>query len=174
MYADPVARGGVLEPEGIVEIKFRAPDLVKAMHRIDPIIAGIKAENGPDMDMALRAREAVLLPVYRQVRAEAQQPTGALSAHALRFANKGARYMDLCNIPSCFTARWTLGSACILPKMLARPRLITLLKFCLTRPCTLLLLGGLHASIAVRESERHCAAGAKQAGGRKGQQGVPQ
>ena len=32
MYADPVARGGVLEPEGIVEIKFRTPVLLKAVH----------------------------------------------------------------------------------------------------------------------------------------------
>ena len=33
MYADPSARGGVLEPEGVVEIKFRAPDLTRLMHR---------------------------------------------------------------------------------------------------------------------------------------------
>jgi acetyl-CoA carboxylase/biotin carboxylase 1 len=32
-FADPCARGGVLEPEGVVEIKFRKPDLIKAMHR---------------------------------------------------------------------------------------------------------------------------------------------
>ena len=38
MYADPGARGGILEPEGIVEIKFRRPDLVKAMHRLDPVL----------------------------------------------------------------------------------------------------------------------------------------
>jgi acetyl-CoA carboxylase carboxyltransferase component len=33
MYADPGARGGVLEPEGVVEIKFRALDLTRMMHR---------------------------------------------------------------------------------------------------------------------------------------------
>ena len=33
MYADPGARGGVLEPEGVCEIKFRTPDLIKMMHR---------------------------------------------------------------------------------------------------------------------------------------------
>ena len=33
MYADPHARGGVLEPEGVVEIKFRTPDLIAMMHR---------------------------------------------------------------------------------------------------------------------------------------------
>lgn len=67
MYADPGARGGVLEPEGIVEIKFRTPDLVKAMHRLDPIIAGLKRGPQPGMDAAIKAREAALLPVYRQV-----------------------------------------------------------------------------------------------------------
>lgn len=36
MYADPEARGGVLEPEGVVEIRFRAKDLIKAMLRNDP------------------------------------------------------------------------------------------------------------------------------------------
>lgn len=43
MYADPSARGGVLEPEGIVEIKFRTPDLLALMHRIDPVIQQLKA-----------------------------------------------------------------------------------------------------------------------------------
>ena len=32
MYPGPIARGAVLEPEGIVEIKFRTPDMLKAMH----------------------------------------------------------------------------------------------------------------------------------------------
>jgi hypothetical protein len=70
MYADPSGRGGVLEPEGIVEIKFRTPDLLAAMHRLDPGIAAIKAAggSGPEAEAALRAREAALLPVYRQVR----------------------------------------------------------------------------------------------------------
>ena len=67
MYADPGARGGVLEPEGIVEIKFRTPDLIKAMHRLDHLILRLKAENGPGMEAAIRSREAALLPVYRQV-----------------------------------------------------------------------------------------------------------
>lgn len=42
MYADPDSRGGVLEPEGIVEIKFRMKDLLKSMHRIDPIITQVR------------------------------------------------------------------------------------------------------------------------------------
>jgi acetyl-CoA carboxylase/biotin carboxylase 1 len=35
MYADSNARGGILEPPGICEVKFRKPDLIKAMHRLD-------------------------------------------------------------------------------------------------------------------------------------------
>ena len=42
MYADPSASGGVLEPEGIVEIKFRTPDLIAMMHRLDPSILHLK------------------------------------------------------------------------------------------------------------------------------------
>ncbi len=42
MYADPGAAGGVLEPEGIVEIKYRTPDLIATMHRLDPRIHQLK------------------------------------------------------------------------------------------------------------------------------------
>ena len=33
MYADKESRGGILEPPGICEVKFRAQDQVSAMHR---------------------------------------------------------------------------------------------------------------------------------------------
>ena len=66
MYADPAGRGGVLEAEGMVEIKFRTPELIAAMHRLDPVIASARAEGGPGEAATIRAREAVLLPVYRQ------------------------------------------------------------------------------------------------------------
>jgi acetyl-CoA carboxylase/biotin carboxylase 1 len=42
MYADNESRGGVLEPEGTVEIKYRTKDLLKTMHRIDPICRELK------------------------------------------------------------------------------------------------------------------------------------
>lgn len=42
MYADPAASGGVLEPEGIVEIKYRTPDLQATMHRLDPVLQQLK------------------------------------------------------------------------------------------------------------------------------------
>jgi hypothetical protein len=32
MYADTESRGGILEPPGICEVKFRAPDQVHLLH----------------------------------------------------------------------------------------------------------------------------------------------
>ncbi|XP_078451558.1 acetyl-CoA carboxylase-like isoform X2 [Lampetra planeri] len=76
MYADPESRGGVLEPEGTVEIKFRRKDLVKAMRRIDPIytklaeqlaMPELSAESRKLLVMKLKDREEFLLPIYHQV-----------------------------------------------------------------------------------------------------------
>ena len=39
-------RGGILEPEGTVEIKFRKKDQVLLMRRIDPICKGIMEKMG--------------------------------------------------------------------------------------------------------------------------------
>lgn len=47
-YADPESRGGVLEPEGIVEVKFREKDLTKTIHRIDPLVLKVN-----DVDCSL-------------------------------------------------------------------------------------------------------------------------
>ena len=44
MYADTESRGGVLEPEGIVDIKYRYKDLSKTMHRLDPVCKRIKEQ----------------------------------------------------------------------------------------------------------------------------------
>lgn len=43
MYADPESRGGILEAEGIVEVKFRQRDILKTMHRMDPELMRIGA-----------------------------------------------------------------------------------------------------------------------------------
>ena len=59
MYADPDAAGGVLEPEGIVEIKYREPDLVATMHRLDPSIQQLKVT--PAMICMLLASMVLLL-----------------------------------------------------------------------------------------------------------------
>lgn len=43
-YADPESRAGVLEPEGIVEVKFKDKDLVKTIHRLDPTVMEVSVE----------------------------------------------------------------------------------------------------------------------------------
>ncbi|TPP63506.1 Acetyl-CoA carboxylase 2 [Fasciola gigantica] len=94
MYADPIAcRAGVLEPEGTVEIKYRKPDLIETMHRVDEQCNRLLAEIDqlqtgrpiPSTDqtssdaslsmnerihqlqMALEARQKELRPYYHQV-----------------------------------------------------------------------------------------------------------
>uniref|UniRef100_A0A8C0X5I2 acetyl-CoA carboxylase n=1 Tax=Castor canadensis TaxID=51338 RepID=A0A8C0X5I2_CASCN len=78
MYADKESRGGVLEPEGTVEIKFRKKDLVKAMRRTDPACRKLVEQLGEqepqlpeqdrkDLEGRLKAREELLLPIYHQV-----------------------------------------------------------------------------------------------------------
>uniref|UniRef100_A0A3B4B461 Uncharacterized protein n=1 Tax=Periophthalmus magnuspinnatus TaxID=409849 RepID=A0A3B4B461_9GOBI len=76
MYADKDSRGGVLEPEGTVEIKFRRKDLVKTMRRVDPIYMSLAERLGtpelspPDrkeLETKLKEREEFLLPIYHQV-----------------------------------------------------------------------------------------------------------
>jgi acetyl-CoA carboxylase/biotin carboxylase 1 len=94
-----VIRGGVLEPEGIVEIKFRAKDLVKTMHRLDPVIISIKAELqslnlSPEkrvlLERQISDQEKFLLPMYHQVAVhfadlhdtpERMQEKGAIMVH---------------------------------------------------------------------------------------------
>merc|ERR1712127_912603 len=80
MFSDPEARGGILEPAGIVEIKFRLADQLKAMHRIDPQLQMFDAEleSTDDTDKAsqeaikdqISAREELLKPVYLQAATE--------------------------------------------------------------------------------------------------------
>ncbi|KAK9460780.1 acetyl-CoA carboxylase [Lipomyces oligophaga] len=76
MYADEEARAGVLEPEGMVGIKYRREKLLDTMARIDPVYGDLKRQLAiKDLDPAtmsqlkakLVEREAALLPVYRQV-----------------------------------------------------------------------------------------------------------
>ncbi|KAI9852255.1 MAG: acetyl-coenzyme-A carboxylase [Thelocarpon superellum] len=76
MYADEDARGGVLEPEGIVNIKYRREKQLETMARLDATYAGLKrslndasvsAEQKSDIKTKMTEREALLLPVYMQV-----------------------------------------------------------------------------------------------------------
>ncbi|XP_078663986.1 acetyl-CoA carboxylase-like isoform X7 [Branchiostoma floridae x Branchiostoma belcheri] len=76
MYADRDSRGGVLEPEGTVEIKFRRKDLVKTMRRIDSKYQhlinklsdpNISAADRKNLELRLKEREDQLTPMYHQV-----------------------------------------------------------------------------------------------------------
>ena len=76
MYADEDARGGVLEPEGIVNIKFRRDKQLETMARLDPAYAELKAslsdkslsqEKQSDIKVKMSEREQLLLPVYSQI-----------------------------------------------------------------------------------------------------------
>ncbi|NXJ91407.1 ACACB carboxylase, partial [Corythaixoides concolor] len=76
LYADKESRGGILEPRGTVEIKYRKKDLVKTMRRIDTVYAKLVEQLGTpelsevqrkDLEKQLKAREELLLPIYYQV-----------------------------------------------------------------------------------------------------------
>ncbi|KAI8443300.1 acetyl-CoA carboxylase [Phakopsora pachyrhizi] len=73
MYADKTSRAGVLEPEGIVEIKFRKAKLLELMNRLDSRYAELKeassntklsAEELGKINAELIARQKLLTPTY--------------------------------------------------------------------------------------------------------------
>jgi acetyl-CoA carboxylase/biotin carboxylase 1 len=76
MYADEEARGGVLEPEGIVGIKYRRDKQLDTMARLDPTYGQLKQaladkslthDQQSDIKVKMTEREKVLLPVYSQI-----------------------------------------------------------------------------------------------------------
>jgi hypothetical protein len=76
MYADPNARGGVLEAEGTVSIKLRMKEQRLMMDRLDPEMRKLSSEarcsttseeRRRELEEALRKREEVLAPTYHQV-----------------------------------------------------------------------------------------------------------
>jgi len=76
MYADEDARGGVLEPEGIVNIKYRRDKQLETMARLDPTYAELKRQiadkslpqdKQSDIKLKMTEREQLLLPVYLQI-----------------------------------------------------------------------------------------------------------
>lgn len=78
MYADPDSRGGILEPAGITEVKFRVPDQLKLMHRLDAQLKLLDTElemcefddAKDDILEQIKAREESLKPVYLQAATE--------------------------------------------------------------------------------------------------------
>jgi acetyl-CoA carboxylase/biotin carboxylase 1 len=76
MYADEDSRGGVLEPEGIVGIKYKKEKQLQTMARLDPTYGDLKRQlNDPstpqDTLKSIKAqmtqREQLLLPIYGQI-----------------------------------------------------------------------------------------------------------
>lgn len=75
MYADPTSRAGVLEPEGVVEIRFREKDLIKSMERCDTQYAELckqfadlkdsNPEEAAKVQKQLIARKQLLLRMFK-------------------------------------------------------------------------------------------------------------
>lgn len=80
MYADPDSRGGILEPAGIIEVKFREKDQIAVMHRLDAQlqlldselegVSGIDDTAAASIKEQIAARENELKGVYTQVATE--------------------------------------------------------------------------------------------------------
>ncbi|KAG7973943.1 hypothetical protein I3843_06G021300 [Carya illinoinensis] len=96
MYADRTAKGNVLEPEGMIEIKFRTKELLECMGRLDQQLINLKAKiqearsSGAhglveSLQQLIRAREKQLLPVYIQIATRFAE----LHDTSLRMAAKG-------------------------------------------------------------------------------------
>ncbi|KJA28198.1 hypothetical protein HYPSUDRAFT_129635 [Hypholoma sublateritium FD-334 SS-4] len=92
MYADVEARAGVLEPEGIIEIKMRRDKILTLMERLDSTYASLKrdstdASKSPEQrnaaSAALTERETFLQPTYKQIAllyADLHDRTGRMEA----------------------------------------------------------------------------------------------
>jgi acetyl-CoA carboxylase/biotin carboxylase 1 len=79
MFVDNESRGGVLEPEGIVEVKYRKPKQQATMARLDPEYAQLKAaaevptlsaEEKSAAVAKLETREKHLVPSYQSIAIE--------------------------------------------------------------------------------------------------------
>ena len=72
MYADKQARGGILEPPGICEVKYRSQEQKVTMHRLDAQLIELDeqmASSSSDSTFSeIKNREKTLAPLYTQVR----------------------------------------------------------------------------------------------------------
>jgi len=94
MYCDDTGRGGVLEPTGTVEIKYKDKDVITTMHRLDPLLMALDAqlkatdnilskEQRRDLEKRQKEREALLMGMYGQVAtsfADLQDTPGRMKA----------------------------------------------------------------------------------------------
>jgi len=76
MYADEESRGGVLEPEGIVNIKYKKDRQIETMSRLDAKYMelkrqlnqqGLSTQEQNDIKAKMTERENLLLPTYLQI-----------------------------------------------------------------------------------------------------------
>eukprot|EP00658_Telonema_sp_P-2_P046254 TRINITY_DN3436_c0_g2_i2.p1 TRINITY_DN3436_c0_g2~~TRINITY_DN3436_c0_g2_i2.p1 ORF type:complete len:1072 (-),score=353.07 TRINITY_DN3436_c0_g2_i2:278-3493(-) len=63
MYCDTTARGGILEPAGVVEIKYREAEVRELIRRSDAEVKSLTTTNPAEA----KKREATLLPLYNEV-----------------------------------------------------------------------------------------------------------
>eukprot|EP00667_Euglena_gracilis_P000097 EG_transcript_97 len=77
MYADETSHAGVLEPSGLIEVKYRDSEIVQSMHRLDPVCKQLleqqrasKQSMSADIQQRLRAREELLAPIYKSIATE--------------------------------------------------------------------------------------------------------
>ena len=106
MYAANESRGGVLEPEGTVEIKYRVKDLVKTIHRLDGKAIELKekikslqasitsesAESSNKSDIVTNAAEVIsikeqILQLEKQLEAREKHLTPIYHQIAVQFAD---------------------------------------------------------------------------------------
>ena len=75
MYCDTESRGGILEPPGICEVKFRVADQIQKMHQLDPVLMNLDSElemtasedDAVDLKKQIKDRETALMPLYLQI-----------------------------------------------------------------------------------------------------------
>lgn len=76
MYADVDSRAGVLEPEGMVGIKYRREKLLNTMSRLDAKCRSLREQlsdknlnetKHQEISIELASREKLLLPIYNQI-----------------------------------------------------------------------------------------------------------
>eukprot|EP01033_Poteriospumella_lacustris_P003046 gene3046-2231_t len=75
MFADRDARGGILEPPGICEVKYRQQEQVLTMHRLDgqlqdldeAMMSAISTDEKARLGQDIKQREKALSPLYLQV-----------------------------------------------------------------------------------------------------------
>ena len=104
MYADEDSRGGVLEPEGIVGIKYRKERQLDTMARNDPVYGELKRKLNDkdtpeaelkDIKAKMNEREKLLLPIYGQIAiqfADLHDRAGRMQAKGV--IRKGLRWQN--------------------------------------------------------------------------------